>query len=122
MTADDSRRTVVGYPIIGAPHQECSSGARGMLEGKEGFQMYERTVVVALEQGLHARPASNFVQQALRFASKISLTKAGRSVDAKSILGLMGLAVAKGTEITIAADGTDEVDAVDALCDLVAKA
>lgn len=81
--------------------------------------MHDRTVVVALEQGLHARPASNFIQQAQRFQSKITVTKAGRSADAKSILGLMGLAIAKGTEITISADGVDEVAAVEVLCDLV---
>jgi catabolite repression HPr-like protein len=83
--------------------------------------MYEKTVTVELEQGLHARPASTFVQKTRNFESKVTLTKAGKCVDAKSILGLMSLAVAKGSVITITAEGKDEVDAVDALCDFVGK-
>ncbi|WP_444541723.1 HPr family phosphocarrier protein [Alicyclobacillus shizuokensis] len=52
--------------------------------------MYEKNAVVQLAQGLHVRPASEFVQRARAFASKISLVKGDKAVDAKSILGLMG--------------------------------
>lgn len=81
--------------------------------------MYEKTVVVGLTQGLHARPASEFVQKAGQFNSKVFVVKADKAADAKSILGLMGLAVSHGAEVTVRAEGMDEVAAVDTLCDLI---
>jgi catabolite repression HPr-like protein len=83
--------------------------------------MYERSVVVLLRQGLHARPAAEFVKRANTFRSQITVTKDGRSVDAKSILGLMGLAAGHGSEITISANGTDEEQAVETLVELVSQ-
>ena len=71
--------------------------------------------------GLHARAAARFVQLASQFRSQIHVARAGRSVDGKSILGLMLLAAAKGTEIELNIDGADEQTALDALVGLVAR-
>jgi phosphotransferase system HPr (HPr) family protein len=83
--------------------------------------MYSRVVVVELEQGLHARPATEFVNEAQKFQSTVTVRKNAHSVDAKSILGLMSLAIAAKSEIEIAADGQDEEAAVAALCELVTR-
>ena len=69
--------------------------------------------------GLHARAAARFVQTANRFRSKITLSRDGRSMDGKSILGILLLAAARGTAITVEAAGSDEQAAVDALVQLV---
>ena len=69
--------------------------------------------------GIHARPASVFVQTATKFKSKIQIEAKGKKVDAKSILMLMSMGLVKGTEITIEADGPDEADAVAALKELI---
>ncbi|HET7012103.1 MAG TPA: HPr family phosphocarrier protein [Anaerolineales bacterium] len=84
--------------------------------------MVEASVVVTSEVGLHARPASLFVQAANRFRSAIrvrNLTTGSESVDAKSILGVLTLGVLRGHEILIAADGTDEREAVQFLVELI---
>ncbi|GMA50669.1 HPr-like protein Crh [Alicyclobacillus contaminans] len=83
--------------------------------------MYEKQVVVKLKQGLHARPAAEFVKLANSFRSQITVEKGDKSVDAKSILGLMSLAVSPGLEVTIRANGSDEQEAVEALTALVSK-
>jgi phosphocarrier protein HPr len=75
------------------------------------------TIVNAL--GLHARAAARFVQLAGRFRSKVRVTRDGRQVDGKSIMGILLLAAAKGAVINIAADGVDEVDALQSLAALV---
>jgi len=77
----------------------------------------EVTVVNTL--GLHARAAARFVRLAGRFASQIRVTRGGRTMDGKSILGLLLLAAARGSVVTITADGADEAEAVAALCGLV---
>ena len=77
------------------------------------------TIVNAL--GLHARAAARFVHTASGFESRISVSKGGRQVDGKSIMGLLLLAAARGTLVTISADGADEQDAIAALCELVAS-
>ncbi len=84
--------------------------------------MIEKKIIVALEQGLHARPATEFVKAASSFSSDIKLEKANRKVEAKSILGVMSLAVAKGDEITLYADGSDEEKAIAALETILVKA
>ena len=66
-----------------------------------------------------ARPASMFVQAAAKFKSKITVTAKGKTVDAKSILMIMGMGLTKGTELTIKAEGADAEDAVKALVELV---
>ena len=71
--------------------------------------------------GLHARAAARFVQVAGRFQSQIRVGRAGRTVDGKSILGLLLLAAAKGTEIDLTVEGADDQAAFDALVDLVAR-
>ncbi|SFX22094.1 catabolite repression HPr-like protein [Thermoactinomyces sp. DSM 45891] len=81
----------------------------------------EKKVMVQLETGLHARPAAYFVQEANKYASQVFIEKEGRKVNAKSIMGVMSLAVAKGTEIVISAEGTDEEKAVEALAAIVMK-
>lgn len=77
--------------------------------------MIEKQVEVLLETGLQARPAAQFVQEANRFTAEIFLEKADRKINAKSIMGLMTLALAKGEEVILIADGEDEEEAVDAL-------
>ena len=81
--------------------------------------MVERSVVVTHKVGLHARPASVFVQTAGKFESEITVTCEDRSANAKSILTVLTLGAHKGAEITIAAEGADAQEAVDALVELV---
>jgi phosphocarrier protein len=71
--------------------------------------------------GLHARAAAKFVHTAGRFASKIRVARGGREVDGKSIMGLLLLAASRGSSIRISADGSDERDAIAALCALVER-
>jgi phosphocarrier protein len=82
--------------------------------------MTEITLTVEHEVGLHARPASLFVQNASRFKSVIKVRHDDKEVNAKSILGLLTLGVNKGAVITICADGEDEIQAIDTLTQLVA--
>lgn len=75
------------------------------------------TIVNAL--GLHARAAARFVQLAGRFKSKVRVSRDGRHVDGKSIMGILLLAAARGAVITITTDGIDEADALQSLAALV---
>jgi catabolite repression HPr-like protein len=77
--------------------------------------MVQKQVDVLLKTGLQARPAALFVQEANRFSSDVFLEKDGKKVNAKSIMGLMSLAIGSGTTITLIADGHDEEDAIAAL-------
>lgn len=79
-----------------------------------------RTVTIINSKGLHARPSANFVKLANRFQSKINISADNKKVDGKSIMGMMMLAAAQGSEIIIRANGKDETKALDALCALVA--
>ena len=81
--------------------------------------MISREVTLVNVLGLHARAAARLVQVAGRFHSRIFLSKDGRRVDAKSILGVLMLAAAHGDRLVLAADGGDEQEAVDALTTLV---
>lgn len=83
--------------------------------------MVEKRVEVKLKSGLQARPAAMFVQEANRFTSEIFLEKDGKKVNAKSIMGLMSLAVGTGTEVTLSAVGNDESDALVALEKFIQK-
>jgi phosphocarrier protein HPr len=76
-------------------------------------------VTIRNRLGLHARAAAKFVHIATRFDAQIRVTRDGRVMDGKSIMGILLLAAACGTTITIAADGSDEADALTALCQLV---
>lgn len=82
--------------------------------------MVSKTTVVKNPSGIHARPASLFVQEASKYESSITVAKMGGDAkDAKSILMVMSMGLTCGCEIEIAADGTDEVAAVDALVALI---
>ena len=81
--------------------------------------MTVRTVRVVNALGLHARAAARFVHVASQFVSQIRVGRDGRSMDGKSIMGILLLAASRGTELTITADGVDETGAVAALVDLI---
>ena len=81
--------------------------------------MVEKQVEVQLKTGLQARPAALFVQEANRFTSDVFLEKDGKKVNAKSIMGLMSLAVSSGSVIKLIADGNYEQEAVDTLATYV---
>jgi phosphocarrier protein HPr len=81
--------------------------------------MTSRAVTVTNQLGLHARAAARFVHLATRFASQIRVARESKVMDGKSIMGILLLAAARGTTITISAEGQDEVDAVEALVRLV---
>lgn len=81
--------------------------------------MYIKSAVVVNQVGLHARPATFFIQKANEFKSSIWVEKEERKVNAKSLLGVLSLGVIKGGEITIIADGKDEIKAVDSLVELI---
>ncbi len=81
--------------------------------------MYVKDVIVQNQVGLHARPATFFIQKANEFKSSIWVEKEERRVNAKSLLGVLSLGILGGTTIRIIADGTDENEAVEALVKLV---
>ena len=81
--------------------------------------MVSKDVVVNNQVGLHARPATFFIQKANEFKSSIWVEKEERRVNAKSLLGVLSLGIVKGTEITLIAEGVDEAAAVDTLAELV---
>ena len=83
--------------------------------------MFSKEVVVQNQVGLHARPATFFIQKANEFKSSIWVEKDERKVNAKSLLGVLSLGITKGTSISILADGADENDAVEALVRLIAS-
>ena len=79
----------------------------------------EKLLTIKNKAGLHARPASVFVQTAAKFSSSITLVKDARKVNAKSILSVMSLGVAMGDSILVQADGADAAEAVKSLAKLV---
>ena len=81
--------------------------------------MFSKEVTVQNQVGLHARPATFFIQKANEFKSSIWIEKDERRVNAKSLLGVLSLGITKGTVVTLMADGLDEKEAVGALCALV---
>ena len=90
-----------------------------LVPGTTAYADSQEVVTIENKTGIHARPASIFVQTATKFKSKVQIQAKGKTVDAKSILMIMSMGLVKGTEITIVADGPDEADAVKALKDLV---
>jgi len=81
--------------------------------------MLSKTIVVQNQVGLHARPATFFIQKSNEFKSSIWVEKDERRVNAKSLLGVLSLGITKGMEITIITDGTDEKEAIEALENLI---
>ncbi|MBQ1950664.1 MAG: HPr family phosphocarrier protein [Clostridia bacterium] len=81
--------------------------------------MFVKDVVVQNQVGLHARPATFFIQKANEFKSSIWVDKEDRRVNAKSLLGVLSLGIVGNTDIRIIADGVDEEEAVLALVKLV---
>jgi phosphocarrier protein len=79
--------------------------------------MEKREFKVIAETGIHARPATLLVQAASKFSSDINLEYSGKSVNLKSIMGVMSLGVGQGSEISISAEGDDEKEAIDAIAD-----
>ncbi len=83
--------------------------------------MVEKQVKVQLKTGLQARQAALFVQEANRFSADVYLEKDNKKVNAKSIMGVMSLAISKGTDIKISAEGLDEENAVQTLSQVIEK-
>ena len=81
--------------------------------------MYCKDVLVQNKAGLHARPATFFIQKANEYKSTIWVEKEERRVNAKSLLGVLSLGILGGTTIKIFADGPDESQAVEGLVNLV---
>lgn len=83
--------------------------------------MYKKEAVVNREFGLHSRPATFFIQKANEYKSSIWVEKVGCGVNAKSLLGVLSLGLAKGTAVNILAEGEDEREAVEALAELISN-
>jgi phosphocarrier protein len=81
--------------------------------------MVKREMAITNNIGLHARPATFFIQKANTFKSSVWIEKDDRKVNAKSLLGVLSLGIAKGMVVTLIADGVDENEAVDGLINLV---
>lgn len=81
--------------------------------------MFSKNVTIVNPTGLHARPASQFVQTAGKYESTIFIVKDGNEINAKSIMGVMAGGLSQGTEIEIKAEGADEQAAVEALAELI---
>jgi phosphotransferase system HPr (HPr) family protein len=79
------------------------------------------SVVITNALGLHARAAARFVHAASAFQSRIRVAKGDREMDGKSIMGLLLLAAAQGTELKLIADGVDELDAIQTLRSLIER-
>jgi len=90
-----------------------------MSNKKNSDSVVSKDVVVQNQLGLHARPASMFVKASTKFASEITVKKEGESVNGKSIMGLMMLAAAHGTTLTLTAEGSDADEAVNDLEQLI---
>ena len=83
--------------------------------------MYVKEVTINNQVGLHARPATFFIQKANEFKCSIWVEKEERRVNAKSLLGVLSLGIIKGTSVSLVADGADEKVAVDTLAELVSS-
>lgn len=83
--------------------------------------MISRNVTITNSVGLHARPATFFIQKANSFKSSIWVEKEDCRVNAKSLLGVLSLGITKGMTVNLIADGVDEIAAIDALSDLINK-
>ena len=83
--------------------------------------MVIREVVINNQVGLHARPATFFIQKANEFKCSIWVEKDERKVNAKSLLGVLSLGIVKGTAVNLVADGSDEEEAIETLAELISS-
>ncbi len=83
--------------------------------------MEKREFHIIAETGIHARPATLLVQAASKFNSDINLEYNGKSVNLKSIMGVMSLGVGQGADVIITADGDDAKEAIEAIADTMKK-
>ncbi|KHF40994.1 phosphocarrier protein HPr [Halalkalibacter okhensis] len=81
--------------------------------------MAEKTFLITADTGIHARPATQLVNKAGQFSSDITLEFKGKSVNLKSIMGVMSLGVGKGAEVTVKAEGSDADEALQAIEDVI---
>jgi phosphocarrier protein HPr len=81
--------------------------------------MVSRNVTVCNQLGMHARAAARFVHTASAFQARVRVSRGAKVMDGKSIMGVLLLAAARGSEIAISAEGPDEAQALEALCQLV---
>jgi len=81
--------------------------------------MQQREVEIVNKLGLHARASAKLTQVAARYQSDVQMSRNGRKVNAKSIMGVMMLAAGKGSKVVIETDGPDESDAMDAIVSLI---
>lgn len=81
--------------------------------------MLSRDVTIVNDVGLHARPATFFIQKANTYKSTIWLEEGGRRINAKSLLGVLSMGIVKGTSITLISDGADEEEALNGLAELI---
>ncbi len=81
--------------------------------------MIQREVTITNNSGLHARPATFFIQKANTYRSGVWVVKDDRKVSAKSLLGVLSIGIAKGMTITLVADGDDEEAAIKGLVELI---
>ncbi|MGV8992277.1 MAG: HPr family phosphocarrier protein [Thiobacillus sp.] len=81
--------------------------------------MLQRDVEIMNKLGLHARPSAKLTQLASQYKSDVFMARNGRRINAKSIMGVMMLAAAKGSTVTLETNGEDEQEAIDALAELI---
>lgn len=81
--------------------------------------MVTRKITITNSVGLHARPATYFIQEANKYKSTVSVKKDQRKVNAKSLLGVLSLGIIQGMEIELEAEGVDESEAVNGLVELI---
>ena len=81
--------------------------------------MVSRDITIVNDVGLHARPATFFIQKANSFKATIWLEEGGRRINAKSLLGVLSMGIVKGTAVTLIADGEDEDEALNGLEHLI---
>ena len=86
---------------------------------KEWLLVISKEVTINNQVGLHARPATFFIQKANEFKSSIWIERDERRVNAKSLLGVLSLGIVKGTAVIIVADGVDENEAIATLSELI---
>ena len=81
--------------------------------------MISKNVTIQNNVGLHARPATFFIQKANTYQSSVWVEKEDRRVNAKSLLGVLSLGITKGMTVTLIADGSDDKEAIDGLAELI---